>query len=145
MRKLFLLFILVHLTILTYAGPGDQLIGVWLTEEGNAKIKIEKSGNKYYGKIIWLEEPNNENGKPKTDKENPDEDKRNKPLIGLNLLKGFVWDADDNEWDNGTIYDPENGSTYDCYIVMEDNNTIRVRGYIGVSLLGRTTIWKRVS
>lgn len=123
---------------------GDKLIGVWEPSHGKAKVKVEKIGSKYYGKIVWLREPNDpETNEPKVDKNNPDESMRSTPLRGYRILKDFVY-SDENEWTEGTIYDPENGNTYSCTITMKDDNTLDIRGYIGVSALGRTDVWKRL-
>jgi uncharacterized protein (DUF2147 family) len=123
---------------------GDRLIGVWQPSSGKAKVKIEKIGTKYYGKIVWLKEPNDPNTqKPKVDKNNPDESMRNVPLKGYRMLKDFVYGGKD-QWNEGTIYDPENGSTYSCEINMKDKSTLEIRGYIGVKALGRTDVWKRL-
>jgi uncharacterized protein (DUF2147 family) len=123
---------------------GDRLIGIWQPSNGRAKVKIEKIGTKYYGKLVWLKEPNDPTTqKPKVDKNNPDESMRNVPLKGYRMLKDFVY-AGKDQWNEGTIYDPENGSTYSCEINMKDKNTIEIRGYIGVKALGRTDVWKRL-
>ncbi len=123
---------------------GDKLIGVWEPSHGKARVKIDKIGNKYYGRIVWLKEPNDpETGKPKTDRNNPDESMRSTPLRGYRLLKDFTYEGN-GVWANGTIYDPENGSTYKCEIKLKDDNTIDIRGYIGVKTLGRTDEWKRL-
>lgn len=122
----------------------DRILGVWEPGNGKARVKIEKIGEKYYGKIVWLREPNDANtGQPKVDKHNPDQSIRNVPLKGYRLLKDFKYSGS-NVWENGTIYDPENGSTYKCVIKMTDNNTLDIRGYIGVEALGRTDVWKRL-
>ncbi len=122
----------------------DKLIGIWEPSHGKAKVKVEKIGEKYYGKIVWLREAiDPETNKPKLDKNNPDENLQNKPLRGYRILKDFQF-TDKNEWTEGTIYDPENGNTYSCIIKMTDENTLDIRGYIGVSVLGRTDIWKRL-
>tara|TARA_B100000508_G_C11452840_1_gene275075 strand:- start:868 stop:1338 length:471 start_codon:yes stop_codon:yes gene_type:complete len=122
----------------------DRLIGVWEPSSGKAKVKIDKIGEKYYGKIVWLREPvDPETNKPKVDKNNPDEQMRSTPLRGYRMLKDFQY-TDKDEWSEGTIYDPENGSTYNCIIKMTDENTLDIRGYIGVTALGRTDIWKRL-
>jgi uncharacterized protein (DUF2147 family) len=92
---------------------------------------------------VWLSEPT-ENGRPKLDKKNPDAGRRNQQLIGLNLLSHFRFDGDD-EWEDGRIYDPESGKTYRCYLTLKDRNTLKLRGYIGVSLLGRTEVWTRTT
>jgi hypothetical protein len=122
----------------------DRLIGVWEPSNGRARVKVEKIGAKYYGKIVWLKEPNDPVTKqPKMDKNNPDPNLQNIPLKGFRMLKDFVY-AGKEEWNEGTIYDPLNGSTYSSTIKMTDNNTLEIRGYIGVSALGRTDIWKRL-
>jgi uncharacterized protein (DUF2147 family) len=124
----------------------DDIVGTWLNEEGTGQIEIFKIGSSYYGKINWLKEPiDTVTGKPRTDKENPDPALKNKPLLGLVNLKGFVFDGDD-EWEDGTIYDPKNGKTYKCYMKFEDpsKKKLKIRGFIGISLLGRTTYWTPV-
>ncbi|RMG59642.1 MAG: DUF2147 domain-containing protein [Bacteroidetes bacterium] len=130
---------------LTAQNDGDRLIGVWEPSHGKARVKIDKIGNKYYGRIVWLKEPNDpETGKPKLDKNNPDESLRSTPLRGYRILKDFVY-SDEGQWTEGTIYDPENGSTYSCIIKMKDDNTLDIRGYIGVQTFGRTDVWKRLA
>lgn len=121
----------------------DKIIGVWEVGSGKARVKVTKYGDKYGGKIVWLKEPTYSDGTKKVDKNNPDEGKKNTPLLGMNNLLGFSYKGS-SEYDGGTIYDPENGSNYNCVIKLEDNNTLNVRGYIGVQLFGRTDIWKRV-
>lgn len=120
----------------------DLVLGTWLTASEKAKVQIYKVGNKYNGKIVWLKNPNDENGKPKVDKHNPESSQRSTPLLGLNLLKNFVFK--DREWTDGTIYDPENGKTYSCTIKYR-NGKLDLRGYIGISLIGRTQTWFKVA
>jgi len=126
----------------------DKVVGTWSPSDKRSKIMIFKgtvgaSKGKFYGKVTWLLEPT-EDGKPRVDKNNPDKTKRTKPLNGLLLLKNFVWDADDKEYKDGTIYDPKNGKTYSCYMKFDGNDKLNVRGYIGISLIGRTDTWTRV-
>ncbi|HLP93278.1 MAG TPA: DUF2147 domain-containing protein [Saprospiraceae bacterium] len=122
---------------------GDQLIGLWEPSNGKARVKIEKIGSKYYGKIVWLREPvDPQTQQPKVDKNNPDASMRSVPLKGYRMLKDFVYK--NSEWTDGTIYDPESGSTYSCVIKLKDENTLDIRGYVGVKALGRTDVWKRV-
>lgn len=125
----------------------DDILGVWMNEDKDANVEIYKDGDVYNGKIVWLKDPiREETGKPKLDKENEDESLRSRPVMGLLLLKDFVFDGDD-EWEDGEIYDPKNGKTYSCYMEFEDEddmNTLKIRGYIGISLLGRTTYWTKV-
>lgn len=122
---------------------GDQIIGIWEPSNGKARVKIEKIGKKYFGRIVWLREPvDPDTGKPKVDKNNPDEKMRNTPLKGYRLLKDFVY-TDKNTWSEGTIYDPESGTLYSCEINMK-KDVLNIRGYVGVKLLGRTDTWKRL-
>jgi uncharacterized protein (DUF2147 family) len=121
----------------------DAIVGVWKTGEGNAMVRIYKNGEKYQGKIVWLKEPNDpETGKPKIDKNHPEEETRTRPILGLVNVWGFRF-AEKNNWEEGNIYDPKNGNTYSCTIKMTSSNTIEVRGFIGVALIGRTDTWTR--
>ena len=121
----------------------DALVGVWKTGEGNAMVRIYKNGEKYQGKVVWLKEPiDPETGKPKQDKNHPDEINRTRPVLGMVNIWGFSY-KENNLWDDGNIYDPKNGSTYSCTIKMINPNTLEVRGYIGVSIIGRTDNWTR--
>jgi len=146
-RFLILLFYaLLFLPIILLSADKDEdtIIGKWYTEGGKSKVDVYKKNGKFYGKIIWLKIPNDENGNIKKDKNNPDENKRDRKLVGLLILKNFEYDGD-REWDDGEIYNPEDGETYSCVINMsDDGNTLDVRGYIGISLFGKTTVWKRV-
>ncbi len=148
MRKYILSMLLVMIaglfTAFVAQDGGDRLLGVWEPSNGRARVKVEKIGAKYYGRIVWLKEPIDPVTKqPKTDKNNPDPNLQNVPLKGYRMLKDFVYKGND-EWADGTIYDPLNGSTYSSTIKMTDANTLEIRGYIGVSALGRTDIWKRL-
>jgi uncharacterized protein (DUF2147 family) len=119
----------------------DDIVGTWLTSgKEPAKIQIYRSDEKYHGRITWLKYPE-KNGKPRLDGNNPDRTKRNTPIIGLVILKGFRFD--DDEWEDGKIYDPESGKTYSSYLTLKDKNSLKVRGYIGISLFGRTEVWTK--
>lgn len=144
MKNSFLISTLVLFSISSFSQTeSDAILGVWETGSGKARVKIDKVGDKFFGKVVWLREPLNEEGKPKVDKNNPDEKLRTVPLLGYKLIKDFSFKGE-KVWEDGTIYDPENGSTYSCTIKMTDENTLDVRGFIGVSLFGRTDVWKRV-
>ncbi len=125
---------------------GDAVLGEWLTLDGKARVHIEKADGKYSGSICWLKEPeypdgDPEQGKPKHDRENPDKAKKQRPLMGLRLIEGFEFDGK-NTWTKGSIYDPESGNTYKCKMTL-DGDKLHVRGFIGISLIGRTTTWSR--
>lgn len=143
MKKLllFTLSLLLSNSLFSQKPNADVILGTWLTASGKAKVLIYKEGTKYNGRIVWLKNPTYEDGKPKVDKNNPDKSKQTTPLMGLNMLKDFVFDED--EWEDGTIYDPENGKTYSCTMTYRDGK-LDVRGYIGISLIGRTQTWFKI-
>ncbi len=120
----------------------DAAVGTWLTEENEAKVKIYLKDGKYYGKIVWLQEPLNEKGKPKKDLENPDEDKRSREILGLVILKHFVYDGD-GEYTDGEVYDPKRGRTVDAELTLHGNDKLEVRGYLGLSFIGKSVYWSR--
>ena len=123
----------------------DDIMGTWLTTgKEPAKIQIYKKGEMYNGKIIWLQNPTDEAGKAKTDINNPDKTKRSNSVIGMIILTNFKFNGDD-EWRGGDIYDPESGNTYSSYIYLRDQTTLKVRGFVGISLFGRTETWSRVN
>ena len=106
----------------------DELVGVWEPSHGKARVKIDKIGDKYYGKVVWLKEPiDPETGEKKTDKNNPDATLRKRRTLGLRILKDFQPNGS-GYWDKGTIYEPENGTTYNCHITMKNKNTLSIRG-----------------
>jgi uncharacterized protein (DUF2147 family) len=123
------------------AQKADAILGQWVNPNGQDHILIYKKGNKYFGKLDWIKFPNDEEGKPKTDKNNPDQALQSRPDLGLELLKDFTFDGD--VWDDGTIYDPKNGKTYSCKMTLDGNN-LRIRGYVLFSLFGRTEVWTRL-
>jgi uncharacterized protein (DUF2147 family) len=116
----------------------SDIVGLWMPSEGTAYVKIfkEKGKEKYHGRIVWLKEPNDENGNPKTDPEG-------KAILNMLNLRDFVFDED--EWVDGTIYDPKSGNTYYCTIEMINKNKLEVRGSLDpFGLVGRTDTWVRM-
>ncbi|MEE4177801.1 MAG: DUF2147 domain-containing protein [Bacteroides sp.] len=145
MKKQLLLMAVAMLISLPIFAQADAILGIWLTEEGTSQIEITKASNgQFVGKIVWLDEPLDENGRPKLDKENPKANLKNQRLLGLQILKGFSYDAGDKEWTGGTIYDPDNGKTYTAFMKLDGNNKLVLRGYVmGMRMLGRNSFWTR--
>ncbi len=141
------LFLILAIAVAIPSIADISILGEWTTENGKSKVEIYECGKKICARIVWLNEPSypegdSESGKPKRDRYNPDQTKNNDPIVGLQIMKNFEKDGE-NTWKKGTIYDPENGKTYKCIITLSDSNTLKVRGYIGFSLIGRTTVWTR--
>ncbi len=130
--------------LMAQSQDADKLIGVWQPSDGRSYLKIDKIGNKFYGRVVWLKEPNEEDGSPKLDKNNPDESLRSTPLKGYRVMKDLVYDEEVKLWLYGTIYDPKNGTTYNCKIELMDDNKIEVRGFVGTAVFGRTDVWTRL-
>ena len=129
-------------------GYGQTPVGQWKTiddETGKAKsiVEIYEKDGKLYGKVVKLFREPSEEQNPICDDCDEDDPRYNKPVIGMVILEGLEFDGDD-EWEDGEILYPANGEVYDCYITLESEDKLKVRGYIGVSLLGRTQYWYRV-
>jgi len=155
MKRAFLLAIAAVLAVGVAAAadnPGDAIVGLWKTEpdvHGYAIVQITRQGKRYNGRIVWLEKPlygpdEERPGKPKVDLNNSDPKLRERPILGLELVKSFVYNGK-GKWKKGTIYDPNKGKTYKCKAWLADADTLKLRGYIGFSLLGRNATWKRVA
>ena len=125
-----------------WAQDANAIVGEWYTEENRARVEIYSCEDSYCGKIVWLKEPKNPDGTNKRDANNPNEDLRSRTIVGTNILTGLQYEGED-EWEEGEIDDPESGKTYSCRLELEDPNTLEVRGFIGLSLLGRSQTWTR--
>lgn len=145
MKSILITFCLSLISIIGFS-QADAILGKWKNGEGTGIVEIYKTTSGHYaGKIIWLKEPiDPETGKPKLDKRNPDEKKRSVPTLGLINMHGFTYNAEDKVWENGEIYDPKTGKEYSCKMELKEPNILHVRGFIGVSLIGRTDTWTRM-
>lgn len=142
-RKSF--FVILFTTIFAFgaaAQNANAILGKWVNPSGEGQILIYKKGEKFFGKLAWLKFPNDANGKPKLDEKNPEQSLKSRPIQGLELLKDFTFDGDDG-YEDGTIYDPKSGKTYSCKMTVK-GESLKIRGYVGISLLGRTEKWTRV-
>ena len=139
MKKFFTALLFISFVSSSFS---QTVTGNWYTvDENNTKksiVEVYQKGDKVFAKIIELID-NEDKGKlcEKCEGKN-----HNKPIEGMNILTGLSKDGD--EWNGGKILDPENGKTYKCYITLEDKNKLKLRGYIGFSLIGRTEYWYRV-
>jgi uncharacterized protein (DUF2147 family) len=134
-----------------FAFEGDHIIGQWLTADRDAIIEFYRCKNRYYGKIVWSNDPNyppddemGMGGQPRTDRSNPDPRLRSRPIVGLTILKDFTFSGDDL-WKGGTVYNPDNGKTYKCKLKLISKDHLEVKGYIGIPLFGKTSVWTRIS
>lgn len=142
MKSITLFFGIAFLSLTTMA-QSDAILGDWYNQEKDAVIKITKSeGETFQGQIVWMLNPNDENGLPKVDNLNPDESLQTRPRMGMVMMYDFAFDAD-NVWDDGEIYDPKSGNTYSGTITLTSENNLDLRGYVGLPIFGRTSNWTR--
>lgn len=119
----------------------NNIVGYWLTAAGDSQIHIFKtSDGKYCGKVVWMKDDQDSK-----DDKNPNPKLQNRKVLGLQILNNFQYNDRDKEWINGTIYDPNNGKTYDCYMWFDDNrDQLKIKGFVlGIRFLGRQETWKR--
>lgn len=142
MRNVILaLMLLATLPAPAFAQQADAVTGTWLNEEKDAKIQVYRSGDTYSGKLVWIARPYEDDGKtPRKDSKNADPKLRSRGLMNLVILSGFKYD--DGEWEDGKIYDPKSGKTYSSKMKLSGNQ-LNIRGYVGVSMFGRTTVWTK--
>lgn len=141
MRYISLLLLFTVISFSGFSQTSDAILGKWINSSGEAHIDISKKGDKFFGKIVWLKAPKDEKGLAKLDVKNPEANLKTRPILGLEMLKNFVYD--DGKWVDGKIYDPKTGKTYSCNMNIKANGDLNVRGYIGISLIGRSDTWKR--
>jgi uncharacterized protein (DUF2147 family) len=131
------------------AGP-DDIVGRWWSERRDVQVEIFKQNERYAGRIVWMREPNYRatdprgmGGLPRIDRDNPEPANRSRPLLGLVIMSDFRF-TNRSEWGHGFIYDPRRGSFTRGVIIMVSPDTMMVRAYIGLRLLGKTEILSRV-
>ncbi|MCX5828786.1 MAG: DUF2147 domain-containing protein [Deltaproteobacteria bacterium] len=146
MKKTMLLVTMILLCSVSLALAGGSPVGKWKTIDDKTKkeksiVEIYEANGKIYGKIVQLLQEK-DGGASKLCTKCPGAD-QNKPMIGLVIVKGLA--VDGNEYTGGTIMDPNDGKVYKCKIeVTEGGTQMKVRGFIGFSLLGRTQVWHKV-
>lgn len=136
MKKIVLTIFTVCIAVCLFAQGNDPIVGKWQNPSGEGKIEIYKKSDKYYGKLYWIKDAN------KKDEKNPDEKLRSRKIQGLEILTNFTKDGD--TYSGGQIYDPKSGKTYSCKMTLKGKDKLDIRGYMGVSLLGRTETWKKI-
>ena len=141
-RALFLVVLLAAPASLAATGRAGDPVGLWWAEGGAAQVEIGACGEGLCGTVTWLRSPFDENGCPMRDSRNPDPHERERSLVGIEILRGLRATADG--WSGGEIYDPTSGRRYSAAVAMDGPDRLRVRGYLGIRLLGRTTVWTRV-
>ncbi len=120
----------------------DGILGQWLTAGGESRVEISRCDSvTYCGKIVWLRDPLKD-GKPVADDKNPEDSLKSRPVLGLQILRGFTYRGD-GLWSGGKIYDPKSGNDYSAKMTLVDEGNLDLRGYVVIPLFGRTEKWTR--
>jgi uncharacterized protein (DUF2147 family) len=148
-KIVFMIILALASAVFASASDGDSILGIWNNEEKDGRIEIYHCGDRYCGKIVWAKEPNYPEGSkegppgtPRLDHNNPKPALRETPIMGLVIMRDFSF-AGENTWRGGTVYDPKNGGTYRGKITLVSPDEMKLRGYLGIPLFGRTTTWTR--
>ncbi|MCT1526148.1 DUF2147 domain-containing protein [Sphingobacterium hotanense] len=136
MKRLLITVCAIFIGLMVFAQSNDPILGKWQNPSGEGRIEIYKKGDKYYGKLYWIKDSS------KKDLKNPTESLRSRNIQGLEILTNFTKNG--KTYEGGQIYDPKSGKTYSCKMTLKSNDALDIRGYVGVSLLGRTETWKRI-
>ena len=125
------------------AADAPSAVGYWVTPEGGSVVQITQCDSGLCGAIVGLRLTRKPDENP-VDTHNPDASKRNQPLCGL-MMMGSLKPAKDNagKWEDGWVYDPDGGSTYTAEMKLDGSDTLKLRGFVGISLFGRTMTWTR--
>lgn len=139
----FTLAILAALALPAAANSADDpVVGTWWNEKKTAQITIQPCGESVCGNISWMQEPNREDGTPKLDINNDDESLRSRPILGLQIIGGFEKE-ESGKWDDGDIYNPQDGNTYSSNLAINEDGTLAVEGC--VLFLCQAQIWSPVT
>ena len=118
-------------------------VGIWLHDNKRIEIEIAPCGETLCGKLVWFKWPNNAQGLPLVDLNNPDAALRTRPLLGLGVLNG-LHRTGANTWEGGSIYNPDDGATYAASMSMQDDGSLQVRAYVLLPMLGKSFVWTRL-
>jgi uncharacterized protein (DUF2147 family) len=118
-------------------------VGVWLHANQRIEVEISACGDRLCGRIIWFHSPNDAAGLPLVDLKNPDPALRGRPLLGLQVLHDVHLVGAVN-WEDGVIYNPDDGKAYQVSLSIQSDGALRVRGFVLVPFLSKTQVWTRV-
>jgi uncharacterized protein (DUF2147 family) len=129
----------------THAAHADETLdGFWMDSHGEVILEVGQCGQARCARVAWLRLPNGPDGKPILDYRNPDEQLRNRPVCGLEVITGFKKQPD-GTWGDGTVYVSDLGSSFSGYAEVLNLNQVNVRGYVFLPIFGQSEIWSRVT
>jgi uncharacterized protein (DUF2147 family) len=142
--KRYTLLILIFVYAVTFgsqAGDSDKIIGVWKSPDNAYMVKIDKVGDHFQGRIVWLE--SNEQNKMKLDINNPNEHLRNMPLKGNKVIEDLSYSSDQLKWVGGTFYSFVEGKVYNCQISLQSSSQLKILKYVRNQQEGKSETWSK--
>jgi len=127
MKKIVYTIFLMFIGIFVYAQSADAIVGTYLKADGKSKVEFYKTGDTYCGKVVWLKEPNDSEGKPKKDPKNPDKSLRDRPLLGMVTITGLKYEGE-GKYGDGKAYRPAEGDEVKFKVKVMGDGTISVTG-----------------
>jgi uncharacterized protein (DUF2147 family) len=147
MKKILIVSVLLLYAVSGIAQKAESIVGVWWNDKKTSKIEVKEENGKFIGTVIYINPEKYVNGEPEKDYNNSDPKLKSRSRLGLQILSGLKFNLSDKKWEDGRIYDPDNGKTYDCYAWLDsDPNILYIKGYVvGIKWLGRSTTWTRAA
>ncbi len=148
MTKLLTVFLLFSGAFLGKGRPvsANAIIGKWMNTDKNLEVEVFKAGNEYDGRVIWFDDTDDKSSpmNERRDTKNPDKSLRNRKIIGLVVMTGLQYNDDDDEWQDGRIYDSSSGKDWNAKAWINDEGILKVRGYWHFSIFGQNISFKRI-
>ena len=135
----------VLLSNLNFQSRADAILGKWINIQGNLEVEVYKQGNDLKAKLLWFDD-SDDKSKPmnvRTDEKNPDKNLRSRKLIGIDVLRNLKYYPDENEWDNGKIYDSSSGREWSSEAWITKDGLLKVKGYWVFKFLSQTETFRR--
>lgn len=131
----------------TEAQPNfNSITGKWMSTEGNLMVEVYKVNNEYRARVLWFDDTDDKS-RPYTtrlDIKNPNKSLRSKKILGLEVMYGLVYNADDEEWRGGRIYDASSGKDWNAKAWVDKDGCLKVRGFWHLEFLGQNICFKKV-
>lgn len=149
MKNLFFLTLLIITTAFNIPAhhSNTDITGRWMSTENNLEVEVFRTGNEFKARVIWFDD-SDDKSRPmniRCDIKNPDKQLQKRKLIGLEVMDGLVYNENNDDWEDGRIYDASSGKNWNANAwIMEDGN-LKVRGYWHLKCLGQNIFFKRVS
>jgi uncharacterized protein (DUF2147 family) len=149
MKNIFLALLLIPICSFKNIAStnAEKIVGKWMAlEDNNLEVEVYKTGNEYRAKIVWFDDSDDKSRQmaERCDTKNPDKKLRTRKIIGLQVMQGLVYNADDDEWQGGKIYDASSGKQWNAKAWLTTNGCLKVRGYWHLEFMGQNICFKKV-